>query len=116
MTHCGSESDPYTFSAFFPFCGIGGAALGFQQASARWRGAHGRFRILGGIDVDAAACADFEMLTGVPATRLDLFSRADYTAFHGHEPPSYWRAAIKNLDRALARRAQRTLDVGTAAP
>ncbi len=36
------------------------------------------------------ACADFEMLTGVPAVEMDLFSRQQYIDFHGHEPPADW--------------------------
>ena len=51
------------------------------------------FRCLGGIDVDAAALADFERLAGVRGTRLDLFDREQYRAFHGAEPPAGWREA-----------------------
>jgi site-specific DNA-cytosine methylase len=82
-----------TFGVLHIFCGVGGGALGFQRASEEWNGIPGRFVTLGGIDVDEDACADFERLVGLPATRLDLFSLADYTAFHGHEPPPGWREA-----------------------
>ncbi|MDH7578498.1 MAG: DNA cytosine methyltransferase [Bacillota bacterium] len=75
------------------FCGIGGTALGFQQAVSEYKGMVGRFRTLAGIDVDPEACTDFEMLTGARAVQLDLFSREDYVAFHGHEPGSNWQEA-----------------------
>ena len=61
-----------TFNAFFPFCGSGGGAYGFQQAKGRFRGVKGKFNILGGIDYNEKACADFEALTGVPATHADM--------------------------------------------
>jgi len=73
------------------FCGIGGAALGFQEARAEYRGMVGQFRTLAGIDCDAEACQDFEALTGAPAVQMDLFSHHDYIAFHGTMPPADWR-------------------------
>lgn len=73
------------------FSGIGGAAIGFQEAHAEYRGVHGKFRTLAGIDVDPLACQDFEMLTGAKAVPLDLFSRQDYIAFHGNMPPEDWK-------------------------
>lgn len=85
--------DEREFGVLHLFAGIGGGALGFQQASEEWNGLRGRYRTLGGIDVDEEACRDFEALTGVPATRLDLFSRDDYTAFHGREPGPDWHEA-----------------------
>lgn len=84
---------PKTYKAFHLYCGIGGGALGFKNAVNEYRGMVGRFRNIGGIDVDPLACENYEMLTESKATKLDLFSRADYTAFHGHEPPSDWREA-----------------------
>lgn len=75
------------------FCGIGGGAIGFQQAVEEYKGMVGRFRTLAGIDVDPEACEDFEALTGAPAVQMDLFTRTDYKAFHGHEPPAGWQEA-----------------------
>jgi hypothetical protein len=46
-----------------------------------------KFRCLGCVDIDKASIADFSRLAGVPSTLLDLFSREQYSAFHGHEPP-----------------------------
>lgn len=54
------------------FCGSGGGAIGFQRARAEYRGLHGRFRTLYGVDFDRAACADFRKLTGAPAVCADL--------------------------------------------
>lgn len=81
------------FGVLHLFCGIGGGALGFEAAKVHWKGQDCRFRTLGGVDVDPAACEDFETLTGSRATQMDLFTREDYCAFHGHEPPADWREA-----------------------
>lgn len=74
--------------------GLGGAALGFQQATTEWRGIRGRFRTIGGIDCDEEACEDFENLTGARAIQMDLFTRSDYMAYHGKEPPPRWKEVI----------------------
>lgn len=76
------------------FCGLGGGAKGFNAANVRVGTMHGVFRCLGGIDVDAAAIRDFERLSGVPGTVLDLFTREQYRSFHGQEPPTDWREAV----------------------
>lgn len=60
------------FTALFPFCGLGAGALGFIRASAELLGKESTFRSIGGIDLDAAACADFEMLTGSPALCINI--------------------------------------------
>lgn len=49
---------------FHLFCGLGGGAKGFNDASPRVGSMTGRFRCIGGVDVDAAAIRDFERLTG----------------------------------------------------
>ncbi|MGI6550146.1 MAG: DNA cytosine methyltransferase [Syntrophomonadales bacterium] len=72
------------------FSGIGGAALGFQEAKAEYKGLLGSFRTLAGIDCDPEACRDFETITGAPAVEMDLFSRKDYIEFHGKQPPREW--------------------------
>lgn len=78
---------------FHLFCGLGGGARGFNAASARVGNMVGRFRCLGGIDVDPASIRDFSRLASVPGTVLDLFDREQYRAFHGAEPPAGWREA-----------------------
>ncbi len=75
------------------FCGIGGGAKGFNKGQARVGSMVARFRCLGGVDVDAAAVKDFGRIVGVPATRLDMFSREQYRAFHGRDPGADWREA-----------------------
>ncbi|MFC7515052.1 DNA cytosine methyltransferase [Herbaspirillum sp. GCM10030257] len=72
-------------------CGIGGAAKGFNKANPRVGSMQGRFRCIGGVDVDASAIRDFNRLAGVPGTVMDLFTRGQYVAFHGKEPPKEWR-------------------------
>ena len=47
------------------FCGLGAAARGFNQGEARVGNLEARFRCLGGVDVSAAAIADFGRLAGV---------------------------------------------------
>src|SRR5262245_45623172 len=54
------------------FCGLGAGALGFLQARARLGPDAARFDSVGGIDVDAEACADFERLTGSTGLRADV--------------------------------------------
>ncbi|BAI99006.1 hypothetical protein Sj15T_10030 [Sphingobium sp. TA15] len=75
------------------FCGLGAGARGFNMAKARVGNVVARFLCTGGIDVDAGAIRNFERLTGTPGTVMDLFSREQYRAFHGHEPPPGWREA-----------------------
>lgn len=78
---------------FHLFCGLGGGALGFNRGHARVGNTEAKFQCVGGVDVDAGAIADFQRLTGTPGTALDMFSRDQYAAFHGHEPPSDWKEA-----------------------
>jgi site-specific DNA-cytosine methylase len=83
------------------WAGIGGGARGFNKGTARVGNLVARFRCLGGVDIDPAACRDFEARVGVPCTRLDLMDRYQYIAFHGHEPPADWRpATIDDIRRS----------------
>ena len=75
------------------FCGVGSGAKGFNQARMRVGNVQGVFQCVGGIDVDPLAIADFNRLAGAKGTVMDLFSREQYVAFHGHTPPSDWREA-----------------------
>lgn len=74
-------------------CGIGGGASGFDRGATRVGNLTAKFRCIGGIDVDPNCVADFRAITGVAATRLDLFTHGQYAAFHGHAPPDDWREA-----------------------
>jgi len=86
---------------FHLFCGLGGGAKGFNKASPRVGNMIGKFRCIGGIDVDAPAIRDFESLTGTKGTVMDLFDRSQFVDFHGMEPPPTWReATIADIHRA----------------
>lgn len=61
-----------TYTAVFPFGGSGGGALGFAAAEARLLSSSATFEILGSIDSDEVACADFEAFTGSPAWCADV--------------------------------------------
>ncbi len=87
---------------FHLFAGLGGGARGFNRGRAHVGNMQARFRCLGGIDVDRAAVRDFEQLAGVRGTCLDLFSREQYAAFHGQEPPDGWREATPDDIRQAA--------------
>jgi site-specific DNA-cytosine methylase len=62
-----------TYRVLFPFCGIGPGAMGFLRAGVKLLGSDVRFTSVGGIDVDAEACADFERLTKSPSLCADIF-------------------------------------------
>ncbi|WP_430436816.1 DNA cytosine methyltransferase [Oceanibaculum nanhaiense] len=84
------------------FCGLGGGKKGFNKANPRVGNMEGRMRCIGGIDVDPDAIADFNRMGQGQGTVLDLFDRAQYTAFHGHEPPAGWREATPEDIRRAA--------------
>lgn len=88
------------------FCGSGFGAMGMQEAHARVGTLEAQMECVGGIDVDPVACADFERLTGVPASCMDLFDEQQFRDWHGRcvgktkrcvgcfntgEPPAGWR-------------------------
>lgn len=75
---------------FHLFAGAGSGAAGMQDARPEIPGLQGRMVCLGGMDVDPAGAEDFYRFTGVRCTVRDLFSRDQYAAFHGHEPPAGW--------------------------
>lgn len=75
------------------FCGSGFGAKGFNKANPRVGNVRGKYRCIGGFDVDKQAVADFGQQTGTPGTVLDMFDREQYIAFHGHCPPPEWREA-----------------------
>jgi site-specific DNA-cytosine methylase len=81
----------YQFQDLHLCCGIGGGAKGFQDARGEGFGSTGSFDAIFGADVDSAACQDFENLTGRKAIVMDFFTRAQYTAFHGKQPPEGWK-------------------------
>nr|WP_315249274.1 DNA cytosine methyltransferase [uncultured Duganella sp.] len=80
------------FTHFHFCCGLGGGKQGFNAAQPQVGNMAATLRCIGGIDVDPAAIRDFDRAgPGRPGTVMDLFTRAQYTAFHGKEPPAGWR-------------------------
>ncbi|WP_431068162.1 DNA cytosine methyltransferase [Ralstonia holmesii] len=87
----------------FGFCsGLGGGAKGFKKAISQVGAKTATWKCIGGIDNDPAAARDFHKLVGVPCTVMDLFTREQYTAFHGGEPPASWREATAEDVRRAA--------------
>ncbi len=82
-------------------CGLGGGAKGFNKAKPVVGNMQAEWQCIGGFDVDPAGLADFERLSGVKGTLLDLFTRDQYIRFHGKEPPPGWReATVDDIRRA----------------
>ncbi|WEJ22981.1 DNA cytosine methyltransferase [Pseudomonas sp. SD17-1] len=83
-------------------CGLGGGAKGFNKSKPIVGNLQAEWQCIGGVDVDPAGLADFERLSGVKGTMLDLFTRDQYTRFHGKEPPLGWREATPEDIRRAA--------------
>lgn len=81
------------YKHFHLCCGSGSGAAGFNDATAVMGKLFGKFRCIGGVDVDPAACIDFEDMAGVKATLVDLMDEIQYRAAHNCEPPRDWRPA-----------------------
>lgn len=92
----------HEFKVFHMCGGSGFGGLGFKRGHARIGRATASFRTLGNVDNDPVACEDYRRIVGAPATVLDLFSAAQYTAFHGRPPPPDWREATADDIRAAA--------------
>lgn len=83
-------------------CGLGGGAKGFNKAKPIVGSMQAEWECIGGVDVDPAGLTDFERLSGVKGTLIDLFTRDQYIRFHGKEPPSGWREATPEDIRQAA--------------
>jgi site-specific DNA-cytosine methylase len=85
----GARVSGAVYTALFPFCGLGAGALGFQAARAELFGREARVVSLGGIDLDADACRDFEALTGTKALCADVstLTAAELRAAFGEKAP-----------------------------
>ncbi|WP_153785663.1 DNA cytosine methyltransferase [Pseudomonas sp. EMN2] len=83
-------------------CGLGGGAKGFNRAKPIVGNVQAEWECIGGVDVDPAGLADFERLSGVKGTLVDLFTRDQYIRFHGKEPPPGWREATPEDIRRAA--------------
>ncbi|WP_407310596.1 DNA cytosine methyltransferase [Desulfosporosinus sp. SB140] len=74
------------------FGGIGGFSHGARKAKVEYGGQVYKYRLLVSIDCDPVACLNHDIVTGEKtAVVMDLFSRKQYIAFHGKEPPAGWR-------------------------
>src|SRR3546814_1958230 len=62
------------------FCGIGVGAKGFNKATPRVANIVGRYKCIGGIDVDAGAMRNYQKMTGHPGTVLDIFRSEEHTS------------------------------------
>lgn len=91
-----------TLTHFHFCCGVGGGAKGFNRAKPTVGNVQAEWECIGGIDVDPAGIRDFERLSGVKGTLLDLFTRDQYIRFHGKEPPLGWREATPEDIRRAA--------------
>lgn len=99
---------------FHLFCGLGGGKKGFNKARAVVGNVHARLRCVGGVDVSQAAINDFNRMGPGRGTVLDLFSREQYRAFHGCEPPDGWREATPDDIRRAAGYEQPHIGFGSA--
>lgn len=91
-----------TLKHFHMCCGLGGGAKGFNRAKPVVGNMQAEWQCVGGVDVDPAGLRDFQRLSGIPGTLMDLFTREQYTAFHGVEPPAGWREATAEDVRRAA--------------
>lgn len=91
-----------TLTHFHFCCGVGGGAKGFNRAKPKVGNVQAEWECIGGIDVDPAGLRDFERLSGVKGTLLDLFTRDQYIRFHGKEPPPGWHEATPEDIRRAA--------------
>jgi len=86
-----TPASEHVYTVLFPFCGVGGGALGFKLACAELTrlGIAGRFKILGGIEMDASTARDFELLTGAPClcARIEDLTPEALRAFFGDRCP-----------------------------
>ncbi|WP_130932232.1 DNA cytosine methyltransferase [Pseudomonas sp. Sample_24] len=90
-----------TLKHFHMCCGLGGGAKGFNSAKPVVGNIQAEWQCIGGVDVDPAGLRDFERLSGVRGTLMDLFNRDQYIRFHGKEPPANWiEASAEDLRRA----------------
>lgn len=74
------------------FGGIGGASVGYNRSSIDYGGKVHRLRQLCSIDYDPIASLNHDNITGEnKAVVMDLFTRKQYAAWHGNEPPMEWQ-------------------------
>jgi len=101
-----------TFTALFPFCGLGGGARGFLDGDVRVLGAQARFRSIGGIDNDPESCKDFVHLTDSPALCADVstMTAEQLRDFAGGKVPDvvFMSPPCKGFSGLLSKKAARS--------
>lgn len=76
------------------FGGIGGASVGYMKSKIEYGGKIHKLKLLCSIDYDAVASRNHDIITGEETSVvMDLFTREQYIAWHGQEPPPEWREA-----------------------
>ena len=105
------------FSILHFFCGCGGSGIGAAAAAARFGDHEAAFETIGGIDVDARACRDFERLVRAPALCVDVheLEPARLRRFAGRRrpdvvmmsPPCKGFSGLLSARRALEEKYQR---------
>lgn len=79
-------------TAAFLYGGIGGATAGAMRSQMEYGGKVYRFKVLCSIDSDPVACRNHDLITGEKTSVcMDLFTRWQYKAWHGEEPPPEWK-------------------------
>lgn len=74
------------------FGGIGGESRGAMDSRVEYGGRIYKYKILCSIDSDPVACRNHDLVTGEDtAICMDLFTRWQYKAWHGQEPPPEWQ-------------------------
>lgn len=76
------------------FGGIGGFSTGAKRPTIDYGGKVFKTKLLCSIDYDPVACLNHDKITGGnEAVVMDLFTRKQYIAWHGAEPPPEWQEA-----------------------
>ncbi len=76
------------------FGGIGGFSSGAKRSRIEYGGKLFKTKLLCSIDYDPIACMNHDAITGgKESVVMDLFTRQQYKAWHGTEPPPEWREA-----------------------
>ncbi|WP_019420162.1 DNA cytosine methyltransferase [Paenibacillus sp. OSY-SE] len=74
------------------FGGIGGKTRGLMQSQVEYAGMVYKFKILCSIDCDPVANHNHDLIAGEKTgVTMDLFTRKQYIAWNGEEPPPEWR-------------------------
>ncbi|MBA9086530.1 site-specific DNA-cytosine methylase [Fontibacillus solani] len=79
-------------TAFILFGGIGGETNGLMKSQIEYGGSVYRFKVLGSVDYDPVACHNHDIICGEKTSIcMDLFTREQYIAWHGEDPPPEWK-------------------------